>query len=343
MISPAVLAAVGGLASSLALSRPEPYIEYEPINAILGRKYTPQNVNSEILAALVGRRQDALREALLARSLPFSNPLEALVASSPQLSVTETLQQEALVNQYFQRGREDALLSLLKSEALSSSFLPRNPALMSSTSVVTEPVVKQGQDKGRPPEMTNAVALEALGSFGIERRNRNVPYFDASKLEDPDPTVVSNRRPRGGISEPFPEKLHRMLNEAEDAGEADVVSFCPHGRAFSIHHAERFCREVMPRYFKLSRLSSFQRQLNLYGFTRITAGPDTGGYYHELFLKGRPALAIHIRRVGAPQARRIGRTPRPAHPPTVPDFYSMTPVKIAQNDGHSKRPATVNN
>lgn len=339
MISPAVLAAVGGLASSLARSRPELYSEYEPINSILAHDYTPRNVNSEILAALVGRRQDALCEALLGRSLPFSNPLEALVAASPQLSATEAFQHGAMVNQYFQRGREDALLSLLKSEALGPSFLPRNPAVIPSASVRTEPVIKEGQD--RAPEITNAVALEALGSFGIERRHRNVPYFDASKLEDPDPTFVSNRRPRGGISEPFPEKLHRMLREAEDGGESDVVSFYPHGRAFSIHHAERFCREVMPRYFKLSRLSSFQRQLNLYGFTRITAGPDTGGYYHELFLKGRPALAIHIRRAGAPKARRIGRTPKPAHPPTVPDFYSMTPVKTANEEGNSKPPARV--
>lgn len=80
----------------------------------------------------------------------------------------------------------------------------------------------------------------------------------------------------------------------------------PHGRAFAIHHVERFCREIMPRYFKQSRLSSFQRQLNIYGFSRITTPEQDSGeppcaYYHELFLKGRPALTIHMRRVGVPQ------------------------------------------
>ena len=82
----------------------------------------------------------------------------------------------------------------------------------------------------------------------------------------------------------------------------------------------------MPKYFKQSRVSSFQRQLNLYGFTRIHTGPDAGGYYHELFLRGRPALGVHIRRVGVPRAvpRRRGVK---AHDATIdPDFYAMPQI-----------------
>jgi hypothetical protein len=39
----------------------------------------------------------------------------------------------------------------------------------------------------------------------------------------------------------------------------------------------------MPKYFRQSRLSSFHRQLKGLG---INNGPDAGGYYHELFLRG---------------------------------------------------------
>ena len=50
-------------------------------------------------------------------------------------------------------------------------------------------------------------------------------------------------------------------------------------------------------YFRQSRLSSFKRQLNLYGFELINTGPSRGGYFHELFVKDRPELCRRMRRV----------------------------------------------
>jgi HSF-type DNA-binding len=46
----------------------------------------------------------------------------------------------------------------------------------------------------------------------------------------------------------------------------------------------------------MTNYASFQRQLNLYGFKSMSQGPDKGGYYHELFLRGRPDLAARITR-----------------------------------------------
>jgi hypothetical protein len=72
----------------------------------------------------------------------------------------------------------------------------------------------------------------------------------------------------------------------------------PHGRAFAIHKPEHFAKDITSCYSCKSRLSNFNRQLNLYGFTRINTGPDAGDYYHELLLHaGRPALCTHIQRV----------------------------------------------
>jgi hypothetical protein len=115
-----------------------------------------------------------------------------------------------------------------------------------------------------------------------------------------------NRRMRGGVIEPFPEKLHRLLVEVEAAGRADVISFVANGRAFAIHKAGNFFKEIVPLYFRQSRLSSFKRQLNLYGFELINTGPARGGYYHELFVKERPELCRRMRRVA------VKATPVPA-------------------------------
>ncbi len=82
-------------------------------------------------------------------------------------------------------------------------------------------------------------------------------YADVSNLSDP---IPDTRRNRGGVTEPFPEKLHRMLEQTERDGLTDVVSFFTHGRAFAIHKPKRFQTEIMPTYFKQTRLTSFQRQ-----------------------------------------------------------------------------------
>lgn len=167
-------------------------------------------------------------------------------------------------------------------------------------------------------------ALEALGS---RLRNAVDPYIDVSSIVDEpraeEEDARQGKRTRGGVTEPFPEKLHRVLKEVEAEGKTDVVSFFSHGRAFAVHDMERFVEEIMPRFFKQSKWNSFARQLNLYGFQRLLTGPDAGGYYHELFLKGRPSLAVHMRRVGVPHGKDRRKFKQPQARTLQPDFYAM--------------------
>ena len=102
---------------------------------------------------------------------------------------------------------------------------------------------------------------------------------------------------RKGRTGAFPQKLHQLLLDLEEIeGGTDIAAFLPHGRAFAIHDPKEFCKTVMPKYFRMNRFSSFQRQLNLYEFQRVTEGPNKGSYYHELFVKGNPTLCTHIKR-----------------------------------------------
>lgn len=90
----------------------------------------------------------------------------------------------------------------------------------------------------------------------------------------------------------FPMKLYELV----DAGPPDIVSWSESGLSFLVSNTEIFCDEILPRHFRHNKLTSFQRQLNLYGFHRISKGIDAGRYRHPLFQRGRLDLLSSIKR-----------------------------------------------
>jgi hypothetical protein len=134
---------------------------------------------------------------------------------------------------------------------------------------------------------------------------------------------------RGGIKEQFPVKLHCLL---EEHLHDDVISWQPHGLCFLVHKRDVFVQEVMPKYFNQSKFSSFLKQLNLYGFTRLSApGPDKGAYYHGRFSRGGGQLCtqmIRIRIKGARQAKTPIAEQRyhQAAFASEPNFSNMAPL-----------------
>ena len=111
------------------------------------------------------------------------------------------------------------------------------------------------------------------------------------------------------------------------------------------------------RWFRQTKFPSFQRQLNIYGFTRITAGkslnvakrqhsvqdnddiahfhtycfalfagPDKGGYYHEMFLRGKQFLAERIARIKL----KGTRSRKPSTPKNEPNFYRWPSLPAIQ-------------
>ena len=82
----------------------------------------------------------------------------------------------------------------------------------------------------------------------------------------------------------FPVTLHKMLQDAEQNDFQDIVSWSSTGGSFKVHKPLEFVDKVMPEYFNVqTKYKSFQRQLNLYGFTRIHQGTNKGSYAHKLF------------------------------------------------------------
>lgn len=129
---------------------------------------------------------------------------------------------------------------------------------------------------------------------------------------------------KGGVTVPFPLKLWNMLDHIDNKDPVleEVVSWQPHGRCFLVHKPQEFAKDVLSRFFQQKKYASFQRQLNLYGFKRITKGPDRGSYYHELFLRGKQFLCSGIARL---KIKGTGAR-MPSNPDAEPDFYKMTPI-----------------
>mmetsp|Transcript_8033 Transcript_8033/g.15322 ORF Transcript_8033/g.15322 Transcript_8033/m.15322 type:complete len:556 (+) Transcript_8033:259-1926(+) len=104
----------------------------------------------------------------------------------------------------------------------------------------------------------------------------------------------------------FPRKLYDLI-EAEPNY---LIEWASHGKAFFIRDQDEFCVQVLAKYFRHTKLTSFQRQLNLYGFRRITKGPDTGAYSHPLFSRDNSEHVDTIKRVvrkGADEKADSGR------------------------------------
>lgn len=149
-------------------------------------------------------------------------------------------------------------------------------------------------------------------------------YHDHAE-DSPDLYNPQQHPARGGVVTPFPLKLHAILTEIENEGLSHIVSWQPHGRCFAVHKPSEFTK-LLPKYFKLSKLASFQRQLNLYGFQRLTRGRDRGGYYHELFLRSKHYMAHNIHRT---KVKGTGIRAK-SNPDQEPNFYSM-PWVVPQN------------
>ncbi len=100
------------------------------------------------------------------------------------------------------------------------------------------------------------------------------------------------------VRQPFPCKVYEMLEDAEEKGFDDIVSWNHNGDGFTVHNKDRFTKEIVPIYFNQTRYKSFQRQLSLYGFERSTTGSNKGLRHHEKLRRGFKHLCRQMKPVG---------------------------------------------
>jgi hypothetical protein len=85
----------------------------------------------------------------------------------------------------------------------------------------------------------------------------------------------------------FPQKLLEILETPEHSA---ILKWLPGGKAFVIMDRKRFTSDILPKYLKHAKFTSFTRKLFRWKFVTVPHGPFMGVYYHELFRRDRPAL-----------------------------------------------------
>ncbi|EGN95880.1 hypothetical protein SERLA73DRAFT_60481 [Serpula lacrymans var. lacrymans S7.3] len=110
-------------------------------------------------------------------------------------------------------------------------------------------------------------------------------------------------RPARQVVPAFLQKLYEMVN---DHANHDLIRWSDTGDSFFVLDQERFASDVLGRWFKHKNFSSFVRQLNMYGFHKITHlqqgvlrsdnETEFWNFEHPNFLRGQPDLLCLIQR-----------------------------------------------
>ncbi|XP_019753502.1 heat shock factor protein isoform X3 [Dendroctonus ponderosae] len=138
----------------------------------------------------------------------------------------------------------------------------------------------------------------------------------------------------GNISA-FLGKLWKMVN---DSSTDHIISWNETGNSFIIHNQAQFWYEMLPVYYKHNNMSSFVRQLNMYGFHKITSLENASlssaqksdsqsiQFYHPYFQKDEPEKLKEIK-------RKVAKPNEGQQPIIIPDYLKKALTDVKQLRG----------
>jgi HSF-type DNA-binding len=121
----------------------------------------------------------------------------------------------------------------------------------SSIATVNAKKVKMTGPSQATPLAVGITAIAAVAATRTTNTTTSTTKVDPIQQED---TMSTNQK------FPFPWKLHTLLEDAENEGYQDIVSWDASGTSFRVHKPIEFCASILGRYFRQSKYESFTRQ-----------------------------------------------------------------------------------
>jgi hypothetical protein len=116
----------------------------------------------------------------------------------------------------------------------------------------------------------------------------------------------------------------------------------PHGFSWKIHDPKQFVTIVMPMYFeKQSKFTSFNRQVNGWGFRRVMDGPDRDAYYNQFFIRDQPHLMRMMKRTS--HKNQVPTSRSSDMPFKVPDRHETNSLQNCSIFNESSSPDSSRN
>ncbi|KAK1386021.1 hypothetical protein POM88_023756 [Heracleum sosnowskyi] len=126
---------------------------------------------------------------------------------------------------------------------------------------------------------------------------------------------------------PFLAKIYEIIDNPDNE---DLVSWNANGSSFIVKDATVFARDLLPKHFKHNTFASFVRQLNNYGFSKLSTNFQE--WEHEKFKRGEKHRLVEI------QSKRLSSglsVVQAATSANTRDDHSISPPRNAPLDAKS--------
>ncbi|EPQ25957.1 uncharacterized protein PFL1_06413 [Pseudozyma flocculosa PF-1] len=183
----------------------------------------------------------------------YSSPLQAF---RPPTHVSQPLPPRTIAPQPPAQAAAASKPGAQGDVAQPSSVVPRSTPTVAPAATTAPSVPKQ--DAAAASARTNSSPASAGASSSNQSSAPSTSAYAASDAARAIPTNKNN-----------PAFLNKLRSMVDDPNTDELIRWSPDGASFFVPNHVRFGDEVLPRFFKHNRFSSFVRQLNMYGFHKV--------------------------------------------------------------------------